>query len=89
VFDEFVGEYRFPTRPDRRVIVRREGHILAGYAGGQRNVLVSRGQDTLAPTEYDGEARFQRNRLGRVTRFVYYEFGRRLGVAHKVARRAR
>jgi len=89
VFDEFVGEYRFPNRPDHRVVVRREGQVLASYAGGQRNVLASRRQDVLAPTEYDGEARFQRNRRGRVTRFVYYEFGRRLGVAHRVARRAR
>lgn len=89
VLDEFVGEYRFPNRPDHPVIVRREGQVLASYAGGQRNVLASHRQDTLTPTEYDGEARFQRNRRGRVTRFVYYEFGRRLGVAHKVARRAR
>lgn len=85
VLDEFVGEYRFPNRPDRRVVVRREGRLLVSYAGGQRNVLASRRQDTLTPAEYDGEARFQRNRRGRVTRFVYYEFGRRLGVAHKVA----
>src|SRR5262249_37804478 len=88
VLDEFVGEYRFPSRPDRRVIVRREGEVLVSYAGGQRNVLASPRQDTLTPTEYDGEARFQRNRRGRVTRFVYYEFGQRLGVAHKVARNA-
>jgi len=83
--DEFVGEYRFPNRPDHEVTVRREGQVLVSYARGQRNVLASRRQDTLTPTEYDGEARFQRNRHGRVTRFVYYEFGRRLGVAHKVA----
>src|SRR5262245_61368744 len=89
VFDEFVGEYRFPSRPDHRVIVRREGQMLVGYAGGQRNVLASSRQDVLTATEFDGEARFQRNRRGRVTRFVYFEFGRRLGVAHKLARRAR
>jgi len=89
VFDEFAGEYRFPSRPDHRVVVRREGDVLASYAGGQRNVLASRRQDTLAATEYDGEARFERDRRGRVTRFVYYEFGRRLGVAHKIARKAR
>src|SRR5262245_30050189 len=86
VLDEFVGEYRFPNRPDHRVIIRREGQTLVSYAGGQRNVLASPRLDTLTPTEYDGEAFFQRNRRGRVTRFVYYEFGRRLGVAHKVAR---
>src|SRR5262245_52669195 len=86
VLDEFVGEYRFPNRPNQRVIVRREGEVLASYAGGQRNVLASRRQDTLTPTEYDGEARFRRDRRGRITRFDYYEFGRRLGVAHRVAR---
>jgi RNA polymerase sigma-70 factor (ECF subfamily) len=85
--DEFIGEYRFPNRPDQLVIVRREGQVLVSYAGGQRNVLASHRRDTLTPTEYDGEARFQRNRRGRITRFVYYEFGRRLGVAHKVASR--
>src|SRR5262249_52695122 len=84
VHDEFVGEYRFPNRPDRGVIVRREGQALVSYSGGPPNVLASRRQDTLTPTEYDGEARFQRDRRGRVTRFVYYEFGRRLGVAHKL-----
>ncbi|HKQ18554.1 MAG TPA: sigma-70 family RNA polymerase sigma factor [Candidatus Eisenbacteria bacterium] len=85
VFDEFVGEYRFASRPAHKVIVRREGGLLASYAGGQRNVLASRERDSLSATEFDGEARFQRNRRGRVINFVYYEFGRRLGVAHKVA----
>lgn len=89
VFDELVGVYRFVGRPDHRVIVRREGDVLTGHAGGQRNVMTLRGTDVLAPTEYDGEARIQRNRRGRVTGFVYYEFGRRLGVARKVAARAR
>lgn len=81
IFDEFVGEYRFASRPDRAVIVRREGDVLASYAGGQRSVLASPGPDVLAATEFDGEACFRRNRHGRVTHFVYYEFGRRLGVA--------
>ena len=84
-YDEFVGEYRFATRPDHRVILRREGDVLASYAGGQRNVLAPRERDRLTATEFDGEARFQRNRRGQVIQFVYYEFGRRLGVAHKVA----
>jgi len=86
VFDEFVGEYRFPNRPNHRMIVRREGEVLASYAGGQRNVLGSCRADALVPTEFDGEARFQRDKRGRITRFVYYEFGRRLGVEHKLAR---
>jgi RNA polymerase sigma-70 factor (ECF subfamily) len=84
VFDEFVGEYRFANRPDHPVTIRREGDALVGYAGGQRNVLVSRKPDTMAPTEFDGEGRFRRDRRGRVSHFIYYEFGRRLGVAEKV-----
>ena len=88
VFDDLVGEYRFPTRPDHVVLIRREGQMLVGYAGGQRNVLASRKADELTATEFDGEGRFQRDRHGRVNRFVYYEFGRRLGVARKVVPRA-
>jgi RNA polymerase sigma-70 factor (ECF subfamily) len=84
VFDEFVGEYRFPKRPKRPVIVRREGGLLVSYASGQRCVLASRRPDRFNPAEFDGEARFRRDREGRVTQFVYYEFGRRLGVARKV-----
>ena len=38
----------------------------------------------LVPAEFDGEARFQRNRRGLLSHFVYYEFGRRLGIARKV-----
>jgi RNA polymerase sigma-70 factor (ECF subfamily) len=85
VFDEFVGEYRFPTRPGHPVIIRREGSELASYSGGQRNVLASRENDALTPTEFDGEARFRRNGRGQVSHFIYYEFGKRLGVARRVA----
>ena len=84
VFDELVGEYRFPSRPDHVVLIRREGPLLVSYAGGQRNVLASRKADALVATEFDGEGRFLRDGRGRVSRFVYYEFGRRLGVALKV-----
>lgn len=84
VFDDFVGEYRFAGQPDRAVTLRREGATLVSYAAGQRNVLASPGNDSLAPTEYDGEARFRRNRSGRVSHFIYYEFGRRLGIARKL-----
>ena len=84
MFDELVGEYRFDERPGHRVVVRREGDVLASYAGGQRNVLASRGPDTLAPIEYDGQARVRRSPGGRVTHFIYYEFGRRLGVGREL-----
>ena len=87
VFDEFVGEYRFTSRPDHKVTIRREGDVLAGYAGGFRNILVSGKADTLATTEFDGEGRFQRDPRGHIRHFIYYEFGQRLGVAKKVNER--
>ena len=83
-FDELAGEYRFDERPALPVVVRREGDVLASYAGDQRHVLVARRPDTLTAAEFDGEARFRRNRQGRICDFVYYEFGRRLGVARKL-----
>lgn len=84
VFREFEGEYRFPGRPRQPVLIRSVGNLLLSYAGGQRNVLASRKRDTLTAVEFDGEARFQRYRDGRIRQFVYYEFGRRLGVARKI-----
>ena len=84
VFREFEGEYRFPGRPRQPVLIRRMGNLLLSYAGGQRNVLASRERDTLTAVEFDGEARFERYRNGRIRQFVYYEFGRRLGVARKI-----
>ena len=87
LLDELVGEYRFDERPSHRVVVRREGDVLASYAGGQRSVLTSSEPDTFTPAEYDGEARIRRTPRGRVSHFVYYEFGRRLGVARKLETR--
>jgi RNA polymerase sigma-70 factor (ECF subfamily) len=84
VLDEFVGEYRFDERPEHKLVVRRERHLLVCYGGGQRNVLAGRNRDTLVPTEFDGEGRFRRDDKGNVSHFVYYEFGRRLGVARKL-----
>jgi hypothetical protein len=68
------------------VRVRREGGFPIGYGGGQRNVLASIGDDAVVTTEFDGEGRFERNRSGRIVRFVYYEFGARLGVATRMRR---
>jgi RNA polymerase sigma-70 factor (ECF subfamily) len=84
MFDELTGTYRFESQPDRVVVIRRAGDLLISQAGGQRNVLASRGDDDLVTTRFDGEGRFKRDRRGRITHFVYYEFGRRLGVARKV-----
>jgi hypothetical protein len=84
MLDELAGEYRFPSRPDRPVRIRREGDRLVSYASGQRHVLASCRNDALVPIEFDGEGRFRRDARGRVTELIYYEFGKRLGVARKV-----
>ena len=84
VFDEVVGDYRFEARPDLLVRIRREGDRLISYSADQRHVLAARVSESLVTTEFDGEGRFRRDARGRVTGFVYYEFGRRLGVARKV-----
>jgi RNA polymerase sigma factor (sigma-70 family) len=88
IYDEYVGEYRFPQRPGAVVIVR-EGDSLVSISGQQRHVLASLGEASFVTRHYDGEGRFGRNRLGEVTHFVYYEFGRRMGVAWKTDRATR
>lgn len=84
LLDEYVGEYRFERRPDLGVRITRDGDSLVSEGGGQRHPIVVVGTNSLLAATYDGEARFRRNRRGEVTHFVYYEFGRRLGVAHKM-----
>ncbi|MGH7615461.1 MAG: RNA polymerase sigma factor [Gemmatimonadales bacterium] len=84
LLDEYVGAYRFEQRRDHIVSIIREGDSLISEAGGQRHVLLSVAEDSLHTSHYDGEARFRRNRRGSVTHFVYYEFGRRLGIARKI-----
>ena len=88
LFDDYVGQYRFDQRPDLVVSIAREGDSLVSDAGGQRHVLSSLDEQSLVTRHYDGEGRFRRNRRGEVTHFVYYEFGKRLGVARKIARQA-
>lgn len=85
LLDEYTGDYRFENRPDHVVTIVREGSALFGEAGGQRHLLVPGpgGEGSLLAGRYDGEGRFRRNRQGKVTHFVYYEFGKRLGVARK------
>jgi RNA polymerase sigma-70 factor, ECF subfamily len=83
LLDEYIGEYRFDRRPDHVVSITRRRDQLISDSQGQRHVLVSAGEQSLATTEYDGEGRFHRNRAGEITHFVYYEFGRRLGIARK------
>jgi RNA polymerase sigma-70 factor (ECF subfamily) len=86
LLDEYVGDYRFDRRPDHVVSIRRLGDTLVGESGGQRHVLVSDDGQRLLTYHYDGEGDFRRNRRGEITHFVYYEFGRRLGIARKVRR---
>jgi len=85
LLDEYVGEYRFDQRPALTVSITRQGDSLVSESGGQRHVLVSAGQQSLLTIHYDGEGRFRRNRRGEVTHFVYYEFGKRLGIARKTS----
>lgn len=85
LLDAYVGRYRFEKRPDHIVSIRREDDALVSDAGGQRHVLLSLDEHSLVAVQYDGEGRFRRNRRGEVTHFVYYEFGRRLGVARKIS----
>lgn len=84
LLDEYVGEYRFDRRPDHVVRITREGSSLISTSGGQRHLLVSGGKRSLLAYHYDGEGRFRRDRRGAISGFVYYEFGKRLGVARKV-----
>jgi RNA polymerase sigma-70 factor (ECF subfamily) len=88
LFDEYVGDYRFDRRPDHVVSISREGQSLISRAGDQRHVLTSVAEDSLLTSRYDGEGRFYRDRRGKITHFVYYEFGRRLGIARKIDRRS-
>lgn len=86
---EYLGEYRFEERPEHVVSIRREGDLLVADGGGQRVVLAPLSTDALVTASFDGLGRFVRDRRGRVTHFVYYEFGRRLGVARKTNPRPR
>jgi RNA polymerase sigma factor (sigma-70 family) len=88
LLDEYTGDYRFDRRPELVVSIKRTGDCLISEAGEQRHLLVSAGKEALLVTTYDGEGRFVRNRRGEVTHFVYYEFGRRLGIARKTSARA-
>jgi RNA polymerase sigma-70 factor, ECF subfamily len=85
LLDDYVGRYRFERRPDHLVSISREGDSLVSDAGNQRHLLLSLGDDSLVTREYDGEGRFRRSRRGDITHFVYYEFGRRMGVARKIS----
>jgi RNA polymerase sigma factor (sigma-70 family) len=87
LFDAYLGRYRYEQRPDLVVHITREGDRLFGEAAGQRNELFARRADSagaLRTREFDGRGEFIRDARGRVTHFVYYEFGREMGRARKI-----
>ncbi len=86
IYDEYVGRYKFELRPDLVVTIKREGDKLLGEGGGQRNELFARdgAEGELFPKEFDGRGKFLRNRRGRISHFIYYEFGQEMGRAKKL-----
>jgi RNA polymerase sigma-70 factor (ECF subfamily) len=86
LLDEYIGQYRFDRRADHVVSIMREGDTLISESAGQRHILLSAAEHSLRTHHYDGEGRFRRDRRGEITHFVYYEFGKRMGVARRIAR---
>jgi RNA polymerase sigma factor (sigma-70 family) len=86
IYDEYVGQYRFELRPELIVTIRREGDRLLGDAAGQENELFAEGdaESELLTREFDGAGKFVRDEEGRISHFIYYEFGRELGLARKI-----
>jgi len=87
IFDEYAGQYRFALRPDLIVTIKRERDRLISEGGGQTHELfatdVSRNQ--LRAKEFDGLGSFYRDATGRISHFIYYEFGTEMGRAEKIA----
>ncbi len=86
LFDKYVGEYRYEQRPELTVIIKRDGNKLISEAAGQRNELFAENgpKNELRTREFDGRGRFYRDKDGRITHFVYYEFGVEMGSARKI-----
>ena len=86
IYDEYVGQYRFELRPELIVAIKREGDRLLSEGGGQTNELFA-ADDTeseLLTKEFDGKGEFVRNKRGRISHLIYYEFGRAMGRARKL-----
>jgi len=86
IFDDYVGRYKYELRPDLVVEIKREGDGLVSESAGQRNELFAPGESEreLQAKEFDGRGEFVRDGRGRVTHFVYFEFGREMGRALKI-----
>ncbi len=85
IYNDYVGLYRFEGRPELTVRIERVGNRLVSRSAGQKNTAVAGSRlSELRTKEFDGRARFVRSKSGRVTHFLYYESGRRMGVATKI-----
>ena len=86
IYDEYVGEYRFELRPELVVTIQREGDRLLSEGGGQLNELFAKGRSKsqLLTKEFDGRGKFVRDRKGRITHLIYYEFDCEMGRAKKI-----
>jgi RNA polymerase sigma factor (sigma-70 family) len=87
IFDAYIGEYQFESRPELTVTIKKEGNALVSESAGQRNQLFAPGKSEteLLTREFDGKGHFVKDKRGRVTHFVYYEFGKELGRALKIS----
>jgi len=86
IYDEYVGQYRFELRPELVVTIKREGESLMSEAAGQRNELFANdgAESALLTKEFDGRGEFVRDKQGRVSHLIYYEFGSEMGRAKKI-----
>ena len=86
IYDEYIGQYRFELRPELVVTIKREGESLMSEAAGQRNELFANdgAESELLTKEFDGRGEFVRDKQGRVSHLIYYEFGSEMGRAKKI-----
>jgi RNA polymerase sigma factor (sigma-70 family) len=86
IFDCYTGRYRYELRPDLLVTITRDGDKLFSEAAGQKSELFAHDRQgaTLLASDFDGRGEFVRDEQGRVTHFVYFEFGKEMGRALKI-----
>lgn len=85
IYNDYVGLYRYDARPELTVRIERVGNRLVSFSAGQKNcVILGARLSELRAKEFDGRAQFVRSRSGRVSGFIYYEHGRRMGIARKI-----
>jgi RNA polymerase sigma factor (sigma-70 family) len=85
IYHDYVGLYRYDLRPELKVRIERVGNRLVSFSAGQKStVILGARLSELRVREFDGRAQFVRGKSGRVTHFIYYEFGKRMGTATKV-----